>query len=70
MRDRVLILGARAALAVAVARSLEDDVPRRIEIRARTPVREPFYFEPRIGRDLNHTAPRSPKKSFKKSSKR
>lgn len=41
------MLGAGAALAVAVARSLEDDAPRRIEIRARMPEREPFYFEPK-----------------------
>jgi len=70
MRDKVLIVGAGAALAVAVTRALEDEAPKRIEFRARMLRPESRYFEPRMERDLNHTAPRSPKKSFKKSSKR
>ena len=67
MRHRVLVAGIGLAAAAAALATVDAERPKVIRARVND---EPAFREPRLERERDHTQPRSPRKSFKKSSKR
>ena len=67
MRHRVLIAGIGLVASAAALAAADAERPKAIRARVDD---GPAFREPRLERERNHTQPRSPRKSFKKSSKR